>query len=116
MGVDKQAFYIRIALVDGRKGWRPNKLSIRSRLSDPIRRSNPLDNQTRKNRRLCEEALGFGTAKAVVASGAVTVHASTLLDSLAGVGGWSVTNVAALPFCARLFQAGRAWPLLLFLV
>lgn len=28
---------------------------------------------------LCEEALGFGTAKAVIASEAVTVHASTLL-------------------------------------
>ncbi len=91
---------IRIGPVDGRKDWHPNKLSIRSRLGDPVRWSNPLDDQTRKNRRLCEEALGFGTAKAVVTSGAVTVHASTLLDSLAGVGGWSVTNVAALPFCA----------------
>jgi len=34
----------------------------------------PAGNQTRKNRTLCEERLGFGTAKAVVASGAVTVH------------------------------------------
>ncbi len=31
--------------------------------------------------------LGFGTAKAVIASGAVAVHASTLLDFLAEVGG-----------------------------
>jgi hypothetical protein len=29
----------------------------------------------------CEEQLGFGTAKAVIASRAVTVHASTLLAS-----------------------------------
>ena len=28
---------------------------------------------------ICEDQLGFGTAKAVIASGAVMVHASTLL-------------------------------------
>jgi len=31
--------------------------------------------------------LGFGTAKAVIASRAVTVHASTLFSSLAGADG-----------------------------
>jgi hypothetical protein len=31
-----------------------------------------------KNRRLCEGQLGFGTAKAVITSRAVTVHDSTL--------------------------------------
>jgi hypothetical protein len=31
--------------------------------------------------------LGFGTAKAVIASRAVTVHASTLFSSLARAGG-----------------------------
>jgi hypothetical protein len=31
--------------------------------------------------------LGFGTAKAVIASRAVTVRASTLFGSLAGAGG-----------------------------
>jgi hypothetical protein len=44
------------------------------------------DYQTRKNRRLCEEQLGFGTAKAVIASRAAMVHVSTLLRSLAGAG------------------------------
>jgi hypothetical protein len=38
--------------------------------------------QTRKIRLLCEGQLGFGTAKAVIASGAVTVHASTRLTLL----------------------------------
>jgi hypothetical protein len=33
--------------------------------------------QTRKSRQLCEEWLGFGTAKAVITSGAVMVHATT---------------------------------------
>ena len=32
-----------------------------------------------KTGKLCEEEPGFGTAKAVIASRAVTVHASTLL-------------------------------------
>jgi len=36
-------------------------------------------NRTRKNRRLCEEQLGFGTVKAVITPRAVMVHASTLL-------------------------------------
>ncbi len=31
--------------------------------------------------------LGFGTAKVVIASGAVAVHASTLFGFLAGAGG-----------------------------
>jgi hypothetical protein len=44
---------------------------------------------------LCEEQLGFRTAKAVIASEAVTVHASGLFDFLAGVGGWSITKVTA---------------------
>ena len=35
----------------------------------------------------CEEALGFGTAKAVIASRAVTVHASTQLTPFAGANG-----------------------------
>ena len=35
-----------------------------------------------KKRLPCEEQLGFGTAKAVIASGAATVHASTLLTPL----------------------------------
>ena len=42
---------------------------------------NLLGSQTRKNRQLCEEWSGFGTAKAVITSGAVMVHASTLLAS-----------------------------------
>lgn len=40
-------------------------------------RGDPKGNQTRKIQRLCEEQLGFGTAKAVIASRAATVHAST---------------------------------------
>gem|GEM_PF-6709745 len=36
-------------------------------------RGDPPPNQTRKKPPLCEEPLGFGTAKEVVASGAVTV-------------------------------------------
>jgi hypothetical protein len=36
----------------------------------------------KKNRLLCKEELGFGTAKAVIASGAATVHVSTLLTPL----------------------------------
>ena len=35
----------------------------------------------------CEEQLGLGTAKAVITSKAVTVHASTLFRSLAGASG-----------------------------
>ena len=45
--------------------------------------------------------MGFGTAKAVIASRAVTVHASTLFGSLAGAGGWSITNVTAFTFFPR---------------
>ncbi len=45
----------------------------------PITAVNSSSNQTRKNRWRCEVPLGFGTAKAVIALGAVTVHASTLL-------------------------------------
>jgi hypothetical protein len=48
-----------------------------------------------KTDRLCEEQLGFGTAKAVITSGAVMVHASTLLASSQGAGDRSVTNITA---------------------
>ena len=41
-------------------------------------RGNSLSHQTRKNRLPREEQPGFGTVKAVIASGAATVRASTL--------------------------------------
>lgn len=42
-------------------------------------RGNPEGDQTRKNRRPCEGLLGFGAAKAAIASRAATVHVPTLL-------------------------------------
>jgi hypothetical protein len=56
-------------------------LSIRSRLGDPLERVTERAARPEKTDRLCEEQLGFGTAKVVVASRAVTVHASTLWAS-----------------------------------
>jgi len=61
-------------------------VATQSKLGDRDRQGNLPDYQTRKNRRLCEEQLGFGTAKAVIASRAAMVHVSTLLGSLAGAG------------------------------
>jgi hypothetical protein len=54
-------------------------LSVRSRLSDLQAGVTRKAIGPEKTGRLCEEPLGFGTAKAVIASRVVTVHASTLL-------------------------------------
>jgi len=54
-------------------------LPVRSRLSDLQAGATRKATGPEKTGRLCEEQLGFGTAKAVIASRVVTVHASTLL-------------------------------------
>ncbi len=70
----------RVRNVDGRKGWLKLNFS-QSKVGWVIRFGEATRGTTRpeKTDRPCEGSLGFGTAKAVVASGAVTVHASTLL-------------------------------------
>jgi hypothetical protein len=55
------------------------KLPVRSRLSDLQAEATRQVARPEKTGGLCEEQLGFGTAKAVIASRVVTVHASTLL-------------------------------------
>jgi hypothetical protein len=73
------AMPFRLTYVDGRKVQCLSKCCNRSRLGDQpggaIRRAT----RPEKTSGHCEVQLGFGTAKAVIASGAVTVHASTLL-------------------------------------
>ena len=49
-------------------------------------RGDSLDDQTRKNRRICEETPGFGTAKAAIASKDRDGARIYIVDSLAGVG------------------------------
>ncbi len=52
---------------------------VQSRLGDPQGRATCWAAGPEKTDGFCEEPLGSGTAKAAIASGAVTVHASTLL-------------------------------------
>jgi len=54
-------------------------LLIRSRLGDALGEATRRAARPEKTNWLCEEQLGFGTAKAVIASKAATVHVSTLL-------------------------------------
>jgi hypothetical protein len=56
-------------------------LPVRSRLGDLQAGATRKAAGPEKTGKLCEEQLGFGTAKAVITSGVVTVHASTLLAS-----------------------------------
>ena|SRR5437867_7374770 len=56
-------------------------LPVRSKLSDLLTKATWLAARPEKTDCSCEGQLGFGTAKAVIASRAVTVHASTLLAS-----------------------------------
>src|SRR5713101_4719590 len=55
------------------------KLPVRSKPSDPPTGATRRAARPEKTDWLCEEQLGFGTAKEVKASGVVTVLASTLL-------------------------------------
>jgi hypothetical protein len=70
---------VKVARVDGRKGWHNNTELTQSRLGDRLGGATRWASRPEKSDVLCEDTLGFGTAKAVIASGAVTVHASTLL-------------------------------------
>ena len=70
---------VKVAGVDGRKGWHNNTEPVQSRLSDRLGGATRWVSRPEKSNVLCEDALGFGTAKAVIASRAVTVHVSTLL-------------------------------------
>jgi hypothetical protein len=54
-------------------------LLIRSKLGDPLGEATRRVAGPEKTDWLCEGQLGFGTAKAVIASKAATVHVSTLL-------------------------------------
>jgi hypothetical protein len=49
----------------------------------------------------CEEQLGFGTAKAVIASRGCDGACIHAMGSLAGADGWSITNVAAFSIVRR---------------
>jgi hypothetical protein len=53
------------------------QLLIRTRLGDSLSEATRLAAEPEKADCFCEEQLGFGTAKAVIASRVVTVHAST---------------------------------------
>jgi hypothetical protein len=77
--VDFCEWSVNFAPVDGRKGWHNNTEPVQSRLSDKQGGATRQAAGPEKTDVLCEDALGSGTAKAVIASGAVTVHASTLL-------------------------------------
>ena len=70
---------VNVACVDGRKGWHNNTEPVQSRLSDWPDGATRWAARPEKSDVICEDTLGFGTAKAVIASGAVTVHASTRL-------------------------------------
>ena len=70
---------VKVACVDGRKGWHNNTESAQSRLSDWPGGATRKVARPEKSDVICEDTLGFGTAKAVIASRAMTVHASTLL-------------------------------------
>ena len=77
--VDFYEWSVNFACVDGRKGWHNNTEPVQSRLSDGPGGATRQAARPEKTDVICEDALGSGTAKAVIASGAVTVHASTLL-------------------------------------
>ena len=64
--------------VDGWKGWLPNQSPVQSKPGDQPDEETRWATRPEKTDSLRERLLGFGTAKAVVAPGAVTVHASTL--------------------------------------
>jgi len=54
-------------------------LPIRCRLGDQLAEATRPASRPEKTNGSCEGRLGFGTVKAVITSGVVTVHASTLL-------------------------------------
>ena len=77
MGVDKIESSVRMAFVDGRKGRATNRSPIRSKLSDRWGRATGATARPEKTDCAARRQPGSGTAKAVITSRAVTVHAST---------------------------------------
>jgi hypothetical protein len=76
-GVDKAGWRVKLTCVDGRKDWQIKQCQLRSRLGDLPAEATRKASRPEKTDSLCEEESGFGTAKAVIASGVVTVHAAT---------------------------------------
>src|SRR5579864_7881089 len=79
LGVDTYAPALYIGQRRRSKGSVAIKLLNRSRLGDQPGGAIHRVTRPEKSGGHCEVQPGFGTAKAVIASGAVTVHASTLL-------------------------------------
>jgi len=79
VGVDNLNQNVKVAPVDGRKGTAKLKRR-RPEVGRVIRQQGQPEPAARPEKTdcFCEEQPGFGTAKAVIASGVVTVHASTL--------------------------------------
>jgi hypothetical protein len=83
-------------LVDGRKGWLLQ--CCQSEVGWVIRsRGNPSGDRTRKNQQALRGVAGVRNCESSDCIRGCDGACSRAVGSLAGVGGWGITNVAALP-------------------